>query len=114
MNIDAYDFGTIRIRGTTYTSDVIISPKDVQDSWWRREGHSLHIDDLEDVIKANPEVLVIGTGYYGRMKVPPDTRSFLESKGIEVYAAKTPEAVKQFNELQRRIGKVVAALHLTC
>lgn len=114
MNVDAYDFGTIRVAGATYTSDVIIMPDNVKDSWWRREGHSLHIDDLAEVIKAKPDVLVIGTGYYGRMKVPADTQSYLESKGIEVRSAKTGKAVKEFNELQRRIGKVIAALHLTC
>ncbi len=48
------------------------------------------------------------------MKVPPDTKSYLEARGIEVRTAKTTKAVKEFNELQRRIGKVVAALHLTC
>lgn len=114
MNVEAYDFGTIRIEGETYTSDVIIMPDTVRGSWWRREGHNLSIEDLTDVIDAKPNVLVIGTGYYGRMKVPADTRSYLESRGIEVHAARTDKAVKEFNELQRRIGKVVAALHLTC
>lgn len=114
MNVEAYDFGTIRVAGTTYTSDVIIMPDTVKDSWWRREGHNLCIEDLTDVIEAKPDVLVIGTGYYGRMKVPADIRSYLESKGIEVRAAKTGKAVKEFNELQQRIGKVIAALHLTC
>lgn len=114
MNVEAYDFGTIRVGGTTYTSDVIIMPDTVKHSWWRREGHNLCIEDLTDVIAAKPDLLVIGTGYYGRMKVPADTKSYLASRGIEVRTAKTTKAVKEFNELQRGIGKVIAALHLTC
>ena len=114
MNIEAYDFGTIRVGGATYTSDVIIMPDSVKDSWWRREGHNLCIEDLTDVIATKPDVLVIGTGYYGRMKVPVATKSYLEARGIKVHIVKTGQAVKEFNELQRRIGKVIAALHLTC
>lgn len=114
MRIETYDFGRIRIEGKTYTSDVIILPQTIRDSWWRSDGHCLQVDDLTDVISAKPNVLVIGTGYYGKMAVPAATRSFLEAKGIEVHTAKTAEAVREFNELQKNIGNVVAALHLTC
>lgn len=114
MRIETYDFGRIRIDGKTYTSDVIILPQKIRDSWWRKEGHSLQIDDLADVISAKPDVLVIGTGYYGNMVVPTATKSLLEAKGIKVHKARTAEAVREFNELQKNIGNVVAALHLTC
>lgn len=114
MKVQSYGFGTINIGGKTYTSDVIILPEKVRDSWWRKEGHSLHIEDLTEIIEANPDVLVIGTGYYGRMAIPPETKSFLESKGIEVRIAETSDAVKEFNQLQKNIGRIVAALHLTC
>lgn len=114
MRIETYDFGRIRIDGKTYTSDVIILPQQVRDSWWRSEGHRLQIEDLTDVISAKPDVLVVGTGYYGQMAVPAATRDFLEAEGIKVYTARTAEAVREFNELQKNIANVVAALHLTC
>ena len=114
MKIETYDFGRITIDGQTYTSDVIILPQTVRGSWWRREGHRLHVDDLADVISARPDVLVVGTGYYGNMAVPAATKSCLEAQGIKVHTAKTAEAVKEFNELQKNIAHVVAALHLTC
>ncbi len=50
MNIEHYSFGKIIINGKTYTSDVIIYPEKVDSSWWRKQGHSLYIDDLKDVI----------------------------------------------------------------
>ncbi len=114
MKVEAYEFGRISVAGQSYTSDVIISSERVRDGWWRQEGHRLHREDLGEVLAARPDVVVIGTGYYGNMVVPPETRSFLESKGIEVRVAKTSDAVKEFNELQHRAAKIVAALHLTC
>ena len=113
MKIEHYSFGKITIAGETYTSDVIIYPEKVDSAWWRKDGYKLHIEDLQDVLKANPAVVVVGTGFFGIMKVPEETVTFLESKGIEVRAARTGKAVEVFNTFQTG-KKVIAALHLTC
>lgn len=113
MNIEHYSFGKIIIDGKTYTSDVIIYPEKVDSSWWRKQGHSLHIDDLKDVIAEKPELLIVGTGNSGMMVVPEETVSNLKSKGIEVNIARTDEAVKLFNKFQKE-KRTIAALHLTC
>ncbi len=113
MVIEQYSFGRITIDGKTYTSDVVIYPGRIDSSWWRKEGHKLQIEDLTDVIAAKPQILIVGMGAYGVMKVPENTLAHLQSKGIEVHAANTDKAVDLFNELQK--GRVVvAALHLTC
>jgi hypothetical protein len=113
MKIEHYSFGKITIEGMTYTSDVIIYPEKVNASWWRKQGHNLEIDDLVDILTAEPEVLVVGTGAMGMMKVPKETIAHLQSKGIEVHVARTGEAVEIFNKLQK--DKVaIAAFHLTC
>jgi hypothetical protein len=114
MKIEHYSFGSITIDDKTYTSDVIIYPGRVDSSWWRKEGHNLQIVDLTDVIKAKPDVLVVGTGSSGAMRVPRDTFSHLESKGIEVHAERTGKAVELFNKIQGKDKIVIAALHLTC
>jgi hypothetical protein len=111
--IDSYDFGRIVINGKHYNSDLIVFPDKVRDGWWRKEGHRLYVEDLKDVLEAKPEVLVVGTGYYGLMTVPSETRKHVESEGIELIAQKTTEACKTFNRLVKS-RKVVAALHLTC
>ena len=113
MKIEHYSFGKITIEGMTYTSDVIIYPEKVNASWWRKEGHNLQVVDLMDVINVNPQILVIGTGATGLMRVPKDTISHLQSKGIEVHVARTGEAVEIFNKLQKD-KIVIAAFHLTC
>jgi hypothetical protein len=114
MKIEHYSFGSITIDGKTYTSDVIIYPGRVDSSWWRKEGHNLQVVDLVDVINAKPQVLVIGTGSSGAMRVPKGTISHLESRGIEVHAERTGKAVELFNKIQGKDKIVIAALHLTC
>jgi len=113
MLIESYDFGRIIIDGKPYTSDVIVFPDRVDDSWWRKKGHELCIDDIKEVVEAKPETLVVGTGYYGRMKILSETLEYLKSNGIEVTAKKTEDACEAFNQLSKA-RKVVAAIHLTC
>ena len=112
-HVDSYRFGHIEIDGTSYENDVIIFPDRVRDNWWRKEGHVLNLQDLDEVLAEKPDTLVVGQGAHGRMSVPAETRREIEDAGIEVISANTDDAVEQYNEL-REYGKTVAALHLTC
>lgn len=111
--IDAYDFGRIVVDGKAYTGDVIIFPDRVQANWWRKEGHALHIEDIESVLEAKPEVLIVGTGKYGVLKVSAQTREYIESQGIAVIIEPTDKACEVYNTISKE-KKAVAALHLTC
>lgn len=111
--IESYEFGRIVIRGKGYATDVIIYPDHVEDNWWREEAHSLSPVDLWAVVQARPEVLVIGTGRFGRMRVLPETEKYLREQGIRLIADRTTEAVRIYNQLCPST-RVVAALHLTC
>lgn len=113
MKIQHYSFGRITIDGKTYTSDVIIYPGRVDSSWWRKDGHFLQIDDLREAIDARPEVIIIGTGYSGIMKVSEEVTSSLKSMKIDAHVARTTDAVNLFNELSEK-RKTIACLHLTC
>ncbi len=114
VKIDDYSFGRIVIDGKLYTSDVIIYPDRVRSNWWRIEGHKLAIDDIKEVLEYSPEILIIGTGAYGVMRVPEDVRKYIEDRGIKTIILPTREACKKFNELISKGKRVVAALHLTC
>jgi len=111
--IDCYDFGKVVIDGKPYTADVIIYPNTVKDHWWRKEGHALHIEDIEEVLREKPEVLIVGTGYNGLMRITNEVVSYLESKGIKLITQNTKRACEVFNQLSRS-QKVIAVLHLTC
>jgi len=112
MRITDYHFGKIVIDHMAYTSDVIVYPDRVDPSWWRKEGHRLQPEDLDAVVAAGQELLIIGTGDSGMMEVPERTRAFLEAKGIAVSIERTARAVQLFNEQRRR--NVIGAFHLTC
>ena len=114
MSVDAYAFGRITIDGRAYSKDVLILPRGVHSPWWRKEGHSLDPEDLEDVLADPPDTLVIGTGYYGKMDVPEKTLRFLQERGVEPRVARTSQAVEELNRLQEEAASVAGALHLTC
>ena len=114
MKISNYQFGKINVGDATVTSDLIVYPENYQDHWWRKQGHELQTEDLQSIVEFQPDVLVVGTGYFGRMQIPRETQDYLQQQGIQLVSARTSEAVKKFNQLQQQSAKVVAALHLTC
>jgi hypothetical protein len=99
---------------TIYCRDLKILGNEVYANWWRKEGHRVEGGDLEDVLSAKPDLLVIGMGYAGFMEVPLSLRSELENQKIELITETTPEAVKIFNSLQSKGKKIAGAFHLTC
>ena len=111
--INSYGVGRIVIDGTAFTTDVIIFPDRVMDNWWRKDGHVLHVADAELIVEEKPEVLIVGTGKYGILKVLPQTREYIESKGIALIVEQTEKACEIYNRISQA-KKVVAALHLTC
>lgn len=112
--VEEYSFGRIKISGKTYYSDLIVFPDEVMPNWWRREGHNLCMEDLGEVIKRKPEILVIGNGYSGIMRVPKEVVDRLKDMGIEVIVKNTRDAVNEYNRLAKEGKRVAAALHLTC
>jgi hypothetical protein len=110
--IEGYGFGHVRIDGREETRDVIVLPGRVVRDWWRKDGHGLVLDDLEGVLDELPGRLVVGTGAYGRLRPDPAAIETLRSRGIEVEALPTAEAVDRYAELDPRT--TAAALHLTC
>jgi hypothetical protein len=114
--INSYEFGVIVINGKKYKNDIIVFPEKVIEDWWRKEGHRLCPEDLQEVFrhKPKPEMLVVGTGYYGFVKISPEVKSVLQSQGIELTAQPTKEACQTFNTLLKSNKLVVGAFHLTC
>jgi hypothetical protein len=111
--IDIYEFGSITIDGKTYLSDVLVYPERVDDRWWRQKGHHVGLEDLDQVLGAHPDTLVVGTGYWGRMQIDSAVPEALKKEGIALVARRTKEACEEYNRLMAS-QKVVAALHLTC
>jgi hypothetical protein len=112
--IDSYSFGKIIIDGIEYNSDIIVYSDHVNNNWWRKSGHVLNKEDLRDILSHEPEILVIGTGNAGMLKVPIKIKNYLAEKNIELIITRTSEACNKYNELVETNKKVVGAFHLTC
>jgi hypothetical protein len=110
--MDGYGFGRVTIDGREETRDVIVLPGRVLRGWWRKEGHRLVLEDLDEVVDELPEQLLVGTGACGRMRLDPGMLEALRARGIDVEVLPTAEAVRRYTELDPR--KTAAALHLTC
>ena len=114
MKIDTCAFGLLVIDGKKYTSDLVIYPDGhVSDSWYRKNGHKLSQDDIDQLIASCPEVIVAGTGMDGRVIPEKKLEELLVNKGIEFYSAPNGMAVELFNQ---HVGKKRkgACFHLTC
>ena len=111
--VDSYNFGQIIINGRKYTSDVIIFPDRVQGDWWRDESHELTLRDITGILDENPEILLVGTGAAGLMRVLPEVAREAEARNIQLIVQNTGEACEIYNQLSPT-NRVVAALHLTC
>lgn len=110
--IEGYRFGHLVVDGEEQTRDVIVLPGRVVTNWWRADGHSLVLADLDDVLEELPERLIVGMGAYAQMRPDPQALDQLRERGIGVEALPTDEAVRRYDELDP--STTAAALHLTC
>lgn len=112
--IDNYQFGSMVVGGKQYRNDLKMIQGKVIAHWWRSQGHSVAVCDVGDIFAARPEVLVVGTGKPGRMRVEDPLRSALAQAGIELIEQPTAVAVETFNRLWAEGKNVAGAFHLTC
>jgi hypothetical protein len=110
--LEDYSFGRVTVDGHEHTRDLIVLPDRVVPDWWRREGHSLAMDDLDEVIEELPERLVLGVGAQSQLRPDPAVLAALERRGVQVECLPTDAAVRRYGQLDER--RTAAALHLTC
>ncbi|OQX71486.1 MAG: hypothetical protein B6D62_01885 [Candidatus Cloacimonas sp. 4484_275] len=104
--IDFYKFGKISINGKVFTKDLIIFPDGIIFPWIRKTGHLLVADDISEYLDNRIKTLIIGTGYYGFMRID-------ESLKIDFVYRKTQEAVTFYNDLENK-ENIAFGMHLTC
>ena len=112
--ITDFSFGKIVVNGKTYKNDIKIVDGRVISEWWRRSGHRVEVDDITDVLEAEPDVVVIGKGSPGLLKSTASLRDYLAGNHIELIEKKTSEAIHVFNRLFQQGKKVAAGFHISC
>ena len=79
------------------------------------EEEEREAEDLkEEEEKVEPEIIIIGKGAYGLLKIAESVEKLLSDRGIQLVARKTKEACEIHNSLVKKGKKIVAALHITC
>jgi hypothetical protein len=119
--IESFEWGRFVIKGAAHSAngegvgkdiciiDGVVSP------WEARKGHMLKPKMVSSIIGSGIEILVIGNGVNGALKVPEKTNKAISEAGIsELIIERTPEACAAFNRLYREGASVAFLAHGTC
>uniref|UniRef100_A0A7V4E2J1 Uncharacterized protein n=1 Tax=candidate division WOR-3 bacterium TaxID=2052148 RepID=A0A7V4E2J1_UNCW3 len=114
MKIEKTGFGWIVIDGKRYETDVLIlADNTILNRYENFTGnnHEFSIEEAKKLLNPKPEVIVVGTGQGGILKVKEETIDFLKKEKVKLIALPTPKAIEIFNKLKE---KKAALFHLTC
>lgn len=114
MRIESYQFGKMVIDGIRHTNDVIIHKNKVRADWLRERSHHLTLADIPCLQEEKPDVLIIGTGKFGLVKIHKDVSDYCTENGIELIQKDSSSAVDIFNDMQDFGKHIIAVFHLTC
>ena len=66
------------------------------------------------LLQNNPEIILIGTGQSGALKIEEDFLSWAREHNLELLSTTTPEIIKIYNQKVKAGEKVNAIIHTTC
>ena len=116
MHVEAFEFGSIRIDGVTYSHDVVLDRGEVRE---RRKKPSKPFRDefghtplsLEEKIPWKCRRLVIGTGAQGSLPVMDEVKREADRRKVELLSLPTAKAIDALNKTTKKTN---AVLHVTC
>lgn len=114
MTINDYQFGEIIANGKKYQeADIIIFP-DRASLWRCADHHHPILADFQNVLAAKPDILIIGTGFWGVMRIAEKIQEILEKKIPKLIIGDTRKMSRLYNKLATKNKNIIACLHLTC
>ena len=111
-------FGWVKYKDNIYEHDILIladgtmRPRNEQEL--KRKFGTMHAVDVEEIkflAQENPEIIVIGTGQSGEVRLTQGARDYIKKTGLRVMEGLSPKACKYFDSLE---GKKAALIHVTC
>jgi hypothetical protein len=111
-------FGYITVEGTRIEHDILIRmsgqikkrkkrlSKDVYGT-----SHIISQEEAEHIHQEGAELLIIGSGQEGMVRLSEEAAEYFRKKGCEVDLLPTPRAIQQWNEAK---GHVIGFFHVTC
>ena len=118
-HINSTEFGEITIDNKKYGQVLIVGNSVIERDYEKLEklfGTTHKIGDWErdELLKENPEIIVIGTGQSSVMSVDGELADGWTKKGIELVAVSTSEAIEIYNTKVKEGRRVNALIHTTC
>jgi hypothetical protein len=116
--IEQIKFGSIEVDQQRYRHDVLIFPNgEVR----RRRGglgmigpHGIKKEEVEELIRAGAQAIVIGKGIFSRAKLRPEAQGLLQEAKVDFSVLPSKEAVSKFNELTEKSNFLGGIFHITC
>lgn len=116
--IESFKFGSIIIGGKRYGRDVLMladgTVKQRKGGFWKFGSHVIKKAEIEELLKASPEVVVVGTGTSAKANLASDAELSLKEAKIELITLPSREAVERLNRLAQEGKRVSALVHITC
>ena len=112
--ITDFSFGRIVVNGQPINNDIKIVEGRLIADWWRKSGHSVDSADVQDILNGDSQILVIGKGQPGYLRVADSLRDYLKKNNIQLIEESTPDAVQTFNRLHGEGQKVSGGFHVGC
>jgi hypothetical protein len=114
-------FGMVKFADKTYNYDIMVhqdgtvNRRDKNISKKKKgSSHIIAAEEVKIITDENPEILVVGSGQSGRLKVEDDARDLLSSKDIELIILPTKQAIIKYNELKNQNRRITGIIHVTC
>ena len=113
MNLE-FSFGRIVVDGQICNSDIKIVRDKLVPDWWRKSGHTVAIEDVQDILDSDSTILVVGKGQPGYMRVTESLKEHLKKNDIELIVEQTSDAIKIFSRLMQEGKRISGGFHVGC
>ena len=116
--INDTEFGYIVIEGSKIEHDIVIRLSGEIKKRKKKlskavfgTSHTISLEEAKYVYQDNAELLIIGSGQNGLVKLSDEAVNYFKKKKCKVDLQATPTATKHWNKAK---GSVIGLFHVTC
>lgn len=116
--IDKTKFGSITVSGKKYENDILIRLDGAVEKRKKKlskeiygTSHIISLAEAEYVYEKSAEIIIIGSGQTGMVKLSDEATDFFQEKQCRVELLPTPVAIEHWNKAK---GRTIGLFHITC
>ncbi len=116
--VNSFEFGSIVIDDKQYDYDVVVLPdgtvREREAAKAKFGEHAIKRSEIEELVKTNPEIMIVGTGTDGLASMSKDTQGYARKAKLNLVVLPSSEAIQKLNQLLDERKRVAALIHITC